>query len=197
LQSDQIKRRISHGAVEISARMQANSESLQDFIQAQSISDRHALLQGIRNELHRLLLPVAPDQVRLGSALDAGDSAFQIDVQRRTASLHLSRSFAPSDSGFERLKSSSKHLGNIRCQCKRGRTTKIWNLGRFGFKMENQNPRYCPIHGYKQSWGYSVEAKLSPWLNKTLELTLGVLNNRNGWSMMPPLKYHGYVKRAG
>lgn len=86
-----------------------------------------------------------------------------------------------------------------RCRCRLSRQsshTKIWGLS---FRAEESNEHRPDCHYAKsgsRSWSYSMRAVLAPFLNATLELAIGATTGHGNWSMAPPLRFHGTVKRS-
>lgn len=85
------------------------------------------------------------------------------------------------------------------CQCRVSRRYKSTNIWRLTFRAEelSQHRPKCP---YSRSgircWSYSARAALAPFLNSTLELAIGATMKGRSWSMAPPLRFHGIVKRS-
>lgn len=86
------------------------------------------------------------------------------------------------------------------CRCRPSTeysTTKVWNW-RFEAVNKFSHRKSCPYRrngGY--FWAYSLYANLHPFLNRTMELTLGAATGPGGWCMAPPLRFRKTVKRSG
>jgi hypothetical protein len=85
------------------------------------------------------------------------------------------------------------------CSCRPTSNQKELRTWRFRFfnASKSQHRPDCPLRtaGYR-SWGYSMAVQLVPFLNRTVELTLGLTAGMGRWSVAPPLKYYGTVRRA-
>lgn len=128
-----------------------------------------------------------------GFSLNPVNSTFEIDIPNQTA-----RFSCPTSPSFRRITDGSsgptRRLGRLRCQCKVGRSLKVWNYGPLGFKIENQGAQHCPLHK-RSSTNYTIEARLTPWINKTLEFAL-LLGNGKKSEISPSLRFRATVKRS-
>lgn len=178
----------------LSSELHARDENMKEFMREQSGAACNAFLVNVREILHEELM-----SARLGSTgtacdnIAAGDSTFEINVPEGTATLSMNSPPAhpippPEDASMSHMPSRI-----WRCRCRQGKSTQICNYGPFGFRVERQGLRMCPVHGKPRSLAYSIEAQLSPWLNGALAFTLGVLNQGRNWSILRPLTFHGTV----
>lgn len=85
---------------------------------------------------------------------------------------------------------------SLRCRCRSNMVSEIRKFGPFAYKTERQASQVCPFHGRIGQKSYSIEANLSPWANGFLQLSLGMLFQGETWSILPPLKFQGTVKRS-
>lgn len=159
---------------------------LQDSISDSSVGISSKVQTG--NELMMRLLS-QNEQLRGEMAIALSRPRDHISIDRRSNA--ISSSTAPQLDDSHSLISSS--YNTLKCICKRRPTPKD-KLVRF--PHENGQTRLCPIHGPIRTWSYHATANLSPFLNGALELTLGFLTTRRGFSMLPSLRFHGMVKRS-
>ncbi|KAI1413401.1 hypothetical protein F5Y13DRAFT_29442 [Hypoxylon sp. FL1857] len=131
---------------------------------------------------------------RSRSPLDPVNSTFEIDIQHRTARLTRLMS-SPVIHAADDSSESTGDLDRLRCKCKIRRYLKVWNRGPLGFKIETQGAEYCPVHARRSSTSYTMEAKLSPWINRTLELVL-MFNGGKNLGIHPGLNFRATVKRS-
>lgn len=199
LASDQISREVSGHTVEVVSQLRARNESLEEFIRLQHQIQSTELLAAFRRELQTQL---APQSRRLESPMEnldsaqIGSSAFEVNVQQGIVKLESNN--GQTSTGIHAAVDSPdlRRPKRWRCRCKAGRQTKVWNYGRFGFRVETQAAQSCPLHGVTVSWSYSVVAQLSPWLRRALELTVGACFGSSGWYIKPPLRLFVTVKRS-
>ncbi|KAI1455783.1 hypothetical protein F4805DRAFT_434823 [Annulohypoxylon moriforme] len=121
------------------------------------------------------------------------DSTIDIDFRRGTTRLETSSSavqFTSKPVGLQ------DRQNTRRCRCGAGIRTSLWTYGKFGFRSKTQSMNKCPTHGKKHTRSYIIEARLSPFLQGTLELTLDLLCGRKGWEIAPFLKFKNTVKRS-
>ncbi|KAI0475621.1 hypothetical protein GGR56DRAFT_646689 [Xylariaceae sp. FL0804] len=99
------------------------------------------------------------------------------------------------------LESSLSQGGNMlyRCNCNRQpqiAETKVWRL-KFRKEATTTHSEHCMLYRTgARSWSYSVLAWLYPFLNQTMELTIGASTGAGIWTISPPLRFHGTVKRS-
>jgi hypothetical protein len=95
---------------------------------------------------------------------------------------------------------SSQALARLRdcaCPSTSGRNSRrIWKFG-LSHDYKSHHLPGCALYssGY-HSWSYSVSAQLFPFLNKTVELTLGATTAAGVWWMAPPVRLRGTVRRV-
>lgn len=85
------------------------------------------------------------------------------------------------------------------CQCKVFRRYRSKDIWRLTFRAEeiNQHQPGCPYSkSGVRSWSYSARAGFAPFLHSTLELAIGATMKGRSWSMAPPLRFYGTVKRS-
>jgi hypothetical protein len=178
---DCIDKQISGQSLVLAAELRAESENMMEFIRIQSLENRSALFQDIRNALHVQSLATMSNEPRLQShSSEVDESVFELNTKTKTM----------------RLGCTTRRPKVVRCKCQRGRSSVLRRFCPFGFRIDNQKCQECSVHGKLSSWSFSIEAKLSPWLNGALEFTLGVLSGRQGWSLLSSLKFHATVKRS-
>jgi hypothetical protein len=166
-----------------------NSAKLLSLIQ-DSISDASVEISSqmqTGNELMMRLLS-QNEQFRNEFALALSRPQNHTNLNRRGNT--ISSLPAPRLEGPKSLSRNSNTL--LKCICKR-RTTGSKSVG---FPSQNDQTRVCPIHGPVRIWSYHATANLSPFLNGALELTLGFLTSRQGFSVLPPLRFRVKVKRS-
>ncbi|KAK4160822.1 hypothetical protein QBC43DRAFT_109521 [Cladorrhinum sp. PSN259] len=85
------------------------------------------------------------------------------------------------------------------CKCvplierKEFRMRQLW----FTSGSESQHRVDCPLYAVgHQSWHHTITAQLLPFVNKTMELTLGATQGAGQWSVCPPLRFTGTVRRS-
>jgi hypothetical protein len=152
---------------------------LRNFIRVQAAENQKALVGEIKDMLVTELLTTVHHFAgyRRDSA-QTEDSLAQLSAITRSTFNHTIKS-----SDF------------MRCLCMRGKFTTSKTYGVFRFKIDHQDCQVCPLHGRIARHTYSLETKLSPWLNGALELTLSALHSNASWSILPSLIFHGTVKR--
>ncbi|KAI0158528.1 hypothetical protein BJ166DRAFT_306454 [Pestalotiopsis sp. NC0098] len=89
-----------------------------------------------------------------------------------------------------------KGARSLRCRCRSNMVSETRRFGPFAYKTGRQASQVCPLHGRIGQKSYSIEANLSPWANGFLQLSLGMLFQGGTWSILPPLKFQGTVKRS-
>ena len=85
------------------------------------------------------------------------------------------------------------------CTCRPSthrRGSRYWRL-EFAYAAESNHRLDCPLYssGYR-SWSYSLKAQLFPFLHQTVELALGTTSGAGRWSIVPPLRFRGTVRRV-
>lgn len=85
---------------------------------------------------------------------------------------------------------------SLRCRCRSNMVSETRKFGPFAYKTGRQASQICPLHGRIGQKSYSIEANLSPWANGLLQVSLGMLFQGGTWSILPPLKFQGTVKRS-
>ncbi|KAI0383216.1 hypothetical protein F5Y04DRAFT_287387 [Hypomontagnella monticulosa] len=83
-----------------------------------------------------------------------------------------------------------------RCKCRAKPSTTRWAYGSLGLRVESSAVRNCPVHGKKSTRSYSIEVKLSPFLQGVLEFSLSLFSGRKGWGISPYVKFRSVVKRS-
>ncbi|KAK3995174.1 hypothetical protein QBC44DRAFT_320630 [Cladorrhinum sp. PSN332] len=85
------------------------------------------------------------------------------------------------------------------CNCRPTSERSESRSGRFSLvrSWESQHHATCPLYdvGYR-SWHYTLAAQLFPFLNKTMELTVGAAQGAGWWSIRSPLRFRGTVRRS-
>ncbi|KAI2469792.1 hypothetical protein F4781DRAFT_392969 [Annulohypoxylon bovei var. microspora] len=186
LSSNKFHTQLSDHRVELSSRFQ-------------NVEHQVALIPHvIRSELQAALMDFTKQQSHTSRStpVQTGDSTFEIDLRCGTARLENSNhAIQPSPEPVGHITPHGRS-GRWRCRCKAGISTTVWSYGKLGFRSKTQPVISCPIHGKRHEWSYSIEAKLSPFLLGTLELTLGLLSGRKGWGIESPMKFKSVVKRS-
>ncbi|OTA97084.1 hypothetical protein M434DRAFT_8269 [Hypoxylon sp. CO27-5] len=161
-------------------------------------SEFRSLIQDIRSELRSELIGLATQHSynRNSDPIDNRNSTFEIDLRHGIARLEASCHATQSDAELEDRMQLYGPSKSLRCRCRGGNNRSRWACGRLAFRYETRAVKSCPIHGKKQSYSYSIEANLNPFLRGTLELTLGLLSGVKGWQIAPPLKFKSTVKRS-
>ena len=85
------------------------------------------------------------------------------------------------------------------CTCRPSthrRGSRHWRL-EFSYAAESDHRPICPLYksGYR-SWSYSLKAQLFPFLHQTVEISLGATSGAGRWSIVPPLRFRGTVRRV-
>ncbi|KAI0377687.1 hypothetical protein F5Y04DRAFT_175138 [Hypomontagnella monticulosa] len=196
--SSQIEAHLVDHRIELRSTLETTTKGLLEDIRAHDIASRAKLVRDIRNELGALLATSATQQNRTrgDNLIGIGSPVFDINLRHATVRLEASSCQTKLEPGVENEAKRSTYLKLPRCKCRAGTSTSQWTYGRIGFRLETQVVRSCPIHGKKRGRSFSVEAKLSPFLKGTLELTLGLLSGRKGWEIAPLLKFRATVKRS-
>ncbi|KAI1087864.1 hypothetical protein F5B19DRAFT_473769 [Rostrohypoxylon terebratum] len=159
-----------------------------------------ALLMQIRDELrtyaHRHS-EIADANSHVETTVDTVNSTFEIDISNRAArfSSPTTPSFPQATHDSSRPTRHLSSLSGLKCTCKVRESLKLWNYGPLGFKIESRGAQCCPFHGKRRSTNYTVEAKLTPWINRTLELALA-LGSGKITEICPSLKFRAIVKRS-
>lgn len=198
LSSSRIEAAILDHHIELTSRLEASNDGLREYIRNQVFTNRVEVIQDVRNELSALLATTATQQNPLYSTdlINTGNSVFDINLRRGTARLEASSRQAQPELEFDK---NAKHLmysRPLRCKCRAGASTTRWAYGPVGLRLETQAVPSCPIHGKKRGWSFSVEAKLSPFLRGTLDLTLGLICGTKGCEIARPLTFKSTVKRS-
>lgn len=195
---DLVANKISQGQQEILARMRSSEQAvMQQIIRAQSIMDPTSLLQEIRDGIRSGLQAEACLPLQGPSAIDeVAGSEFEVNITSGTVKYSCNDSSTSPLGRNHDMVAFRKAFGTWRCICRKTHSTKVWSCGPFGFKTGTRPVKHCSIHGESYSWSYSIEAKLSPWLHKVLEFTLGVNKSRQAWQILPSLKLNPVVERA-
>ncbi|KAK4457676.1 hypothetical protein QBC42DRAFT_278542 [Cladorrhinum samala] len=85
------------------------------------------------------------------------------------------------------------------CNCRTISEKVERRMGRFSViaGTESKHGSGCPLYNIGQhSWYYSLTAQLLPFINKTVEFTVGVTHQAGWSSVMSPLRFRGTVRRA-
>ncbi|KAI1413166.1 hypothetical protein F5Y13DRAFT_189528 [Hypoxylon sp. FL1857] len=161
-------------------------------------SEIQTLIQDIGSELKDELIGLAMKYAHNHNSnpIDTKNSIFEIDLRRETARFEASSyAIQPGSEPKEGTKF-CEYLKPWRCKCRTGTYTTRWTCGRLGFRFITQPAQQCLVHGPKRACSYSIEAKLTPFLKGTLELTLGLFSRRKGWEISPYLRFKSIVKRS-
>ncbi|KAI1375306.1 hypothetical protein F4677DRAFT_134202 [Hypoxylon crocopeplum] len=158
------------------------------------MTDRTALIEGISDLLMASAIQQSGDH--RNHPIDTMNSRFEVNLRRGTARLEASNHITQSDLELEESVTRHGHQQGWRCRCRAGTSITRSAYGWFGFRLESQATQTCPIHGKKRARTYSIEAKLSPLLQGTLEFTLDILNGKRGWDIAPHLTFRAIVKRS-
>ncbi|OTB03010.1 hypothetical protein M426DRAFT_322237 [Hypoxylon sp. CI-4A] len=197
LSSSEIQAQVSDHQLKITSLLQARADDAMVLIRAQAIEDRTTLLQNIRKELKDVFsdsMEMHPYS-RNGGSPDMRDSIFEIDIGRGTARLEVSDDLRQLSTRSNDYVKPHKPFKSWRCRCKAGIARTTWAYGRLGFRVQTQAAHYRHVHRNKQAWSWSIEAKLSPFLKGTLDLTFGLLKEGREWKMSPSLAFRCTVKR--
>ncbi|KAF4944054.1 hypothetical protein FSARC_14774 [Fusarium sarcochroum] len=85
------------------------------------------------------------------------------------------------------------------CNCKRATfhsTSSVWRLSLIKMSSTEHHPN-CSWHkAAARSWSYSLAVKLSPFVNQTMQITLGSTFSRGQASIPWPLRFHRTVQRS-
>ncbi|KAI1383869.1 uncharacterized protein F4822DRAFT_53807 [Hypoxylon trugodes] len=195
--SSQIQALLLEHRDEIRREFQAKNNNLAELVCAQVIAYPTKLLQDILDKLSApMVLTIQQAHEGKDHSTNSQDSALEFDLQRGTARLELSNRAAQPRLGLDDLVKPHKYPNPLRCSCRSKRSTTRWDYKQFWFRIENNAVQGCSIHGRKQERAYSIEAKLSPFLKRTLVFTLGYLKEKNSPEMALSLKLKSVVERA-
>lgn len=83
-----------------------------------------------------------------------------------------------------------------RCKCRSNKLSTTRKFGPFVSKTDPSAFQVCPLHGRIARKAFSIEMNLTPWVKGSLQVSLGMLFQGNTWSILPPVKFQGIVKRS-
>lgn len=189
---------IRHALATLTDRDQANPISRQEMQDIMSQQASRTDIELLRDEILSLLTRQTSDlPVSSWTGSQNLSKADQRTVQESARQQLLMRpsSLAEAKAALQRDES---HVAQS-CRCRlsrRYRDSRFWRLS-LRAEESSEHRRGCPYaNSGVRSWSYSARAALTPFLNFTLELAIGATIKGRSWSMAPPLRFYGTVKRS-
>ncbi|KAK1754889.1 hypothetical protein QBC47DRAFT_382070 [Echria macrotheca] len=92
------------------------------------------------------------------------------------------------------------HVGFRQCKCSPSSSlqqSRRWRRLEFSYASESDHRPTCPRYKFgTRSWSYMLKVQLFPVINKTVELVAGTTAGAGCWSIAPPLRFRGVVRRS-
>lgn len=178
-------------------RIEGHFSRFEAGMQANSQSNRN-LSEEIRS-LSNLLTTVLVD----GASTSPGSRARLAGItaeEKAEMQVHVRQRLTRSPSALQQAHRRSQRFLQLyqTCDCQPVSSRCESKLGRLSFihVSKSHHRPSCPLHHLSyQSWSYCLVAQLFPFLNQTVKFTLGVTTGAGQWSLAPPLRFRGTVRR--